>query len=324
MNDLFQDALVQIKARTSGLPGFCRLVMYELLEYCDFKNAIISIGSMEELARKDFQVSIAPGRKKEVITADTIRNAFRTIKKARPDDFIFKVVNQRIIIEMPFLRELYLKINADLAAANAIDIGIPKTLASIEEFKDYLPHLSMDDVREDAAASCWLESNNKNKNKTTTTEITQKLIPENFYPDETTIAAALKEGLNKVMDQNEIEAFINYNQAKASLFSDFNPVYLRWLRRGQIHEQEQKAKKEQQLIQTETHGLRRFSNATSARKHSSINAVQKALLLNQQIIDDDNSINASLSPYQERYSQTLDEHDFIISTSVYQQAWRER
>jgi hypothetical protein len=100
-------ALGAIKAHLTGLPSFCRLVIFELLSYCDYETGVISITTLDEVAHKDFYVSPSPGRKKEAITSDTLRNAFRTIKKFKPEDFLFRTQNQRIIIEMPFLRDLY-------------------------------------------------------------------------------------------------------------------------------------------------------------------------------------------------------------------------
>ena len=101
------EALGAYKANLAGLPSFCRLTMYSLMEYCDYSSGVITIGSLDDLARQDFYVAPSPGRKKEPINGDTLRNAFRTIKKAKPNHFIFTTKNQRIVIEMPFLRELY-------------------------------------------------------------------------------------------------------------------------------------------------------------------------------------------------------------------------
>ena len=107
MNKFYQEVLLRLKLNLTGLPSFSRLVIYELLPYFDYKTGTISIKSLEELVSNDFYVVSCNGRKKENITADTIRNAFRSIKKAKPDHFIFNTVNQRIVITMPFIRELY-------------------------------------------------------------------------------------------------------------------------------------------------------------------------------------------------------------------------
>ncbi len=107
MKDFSKQALGAIKANLAELPSFCRLAIYELLSYCDYEKGIISISTLDEVAHNDFHVAPSPGRKKEAVTGDTLRNAFRTIKKFKPEHFIFRTQNQRVIIEMPFLRDLY-------------------------------------------------------------------------------------------------------------------------------------------------------------------------------------------------------------------------
>ena len=77
------------KNKLAGLPSFCRLVMFEVFEYCDYKTGVISIGTLDEVAHNDFYVTPSPGRKNEAINGDTIRNAFRTIKKSKPEHFKF-------------------------------------------------------------------------------------------------------------------------------------------------------------------------------------------------------------------------------------------
>ena len=168
-----EEAVSLIKENLAGLPGFCRLAIYDLLEYCDYTTGIISISALDEVAVNDFYVTPSPGRKKEVVNSDTIRNAFRTIKKAKSDSFIFSSVNQRVVIEMPFLRELYQSIcngTPEHAEVLATDVVIPETLAQSSESVDFKPLLTEDVVGDLAAATSPIspvkKNNINNKNKT--------------------------------------------------------------------------------------------------------------------------------------------------------------
>ena len=108
MRDFSKEAFGAYKKNLSGLPSFSRLVMLELFEYCDHAAGTISINSLDKLARDSFYVDPLRGRVQENITGDTIRNAFRSIKKAKPDYFQFSTINQQTVIDMPFMRELSL------------------------------------------------------------------------------------------------------------------------------------------------------------------------------------------------------------------------
>ena len=139
MRDFSQHAFSAYKENLAGLPSFCRLVMLEVFEYCEYQSGIISICSLEKLASDNFRVDPLRGRQKEIITSDTIRNAFRTIKKAKPDHFKFSTVNQRIVIEMPFIRELYAFFHSEtpkLAAVLATDVAAVQTQSQIDEQSD--------------------------------------------------------------------------------------------------------------------------------------------------------------------------------------------
>ena len=120
MRDFTKEALGAIKTNLAGLNSFCRLVIYELLPYCDYSSGIVSISSLDKLASDDFHVDSLRGRQKEVVNGDKIRNAFRAIKKAKPDHFLFKTINQRIVIEMPFIRELYQSFYGQMSEVAAV------------------------------------------------------------------------------------------------------------------------------------------------------------------------------------------------------------
>jgi hypothetical protein len=109
MSDFQKQVFDVFKLHLYGLPGFCCLATYELFHYMyiDFELGTISINSLDLLARTDFYVaSLCGGAKKEEVTRDKLQNAFRSIKKVKSEHFVFNTVNQRIVITMPFIREL--------------------------------------------------------------------------------------------------------------------------------------------------------------------------------------------------------------------------
>lgn len=244
-------AFAAIKSNLAGLPSFCRLTIYELLDYCDFSSGIISISTLDEVVRNDFYVSPAPGRKKEVINSDTLRNVFRTIKKARPEHFKFTTKNQRIIIEMPFLRDLYQRFFGEKEEVSTVVSPEPSTnkiLSAIDLSVDLDALFLGEDVPEVAAATSRVREDINNKQQTTTKNTSQSPlqkmpISEDFVPDQNTIAEALARGYQTATNPTEIQAFIDHNKATGSLWADYNPIYLRWLARGKERKQQTKAQK---------------------------------------------------------------------------------
>lgn len=250
MKDFKTDALNLIKSNLEGLPSFCRLVVYELLEYCDYKSGIIAINTLDELAHNDFRVAFSPGRKKEVITGDTLRNAFRT----KPEHFKFTTKNQRIIIEMPFLRELHQKYFSELSQVTAVDAtetSTPTTQIAVDETINLDAWFIGEEAPEVAAASSrCIEDNINNKKQTTT--ITSQIntyecqglkspISADFAPNSETIERALALGYLSATDRTEIQAFIDHNKATGSRFVDYNPIYLRWLAKSRERQDQKQA-----------------------------------------------------------------------------------
>lgn len=257
MNDIQKQVFITFKSNLAGLPSFSRLVMYEIFEYIDYASGTISIKSLDVLARANFQVDSLRGRQKETINGDTIRNAFRTIKKAKPDHFKFTTANQRIVIEMPFLRELYQSIykeKEDAASVLASDVAAVKTLTESSELINVDPLLAEDVAGVLAAASFNDAINTHAKNKQTKTnkntqtdgvvelfsQTEKLLIADDFYPSDAIINHALSKGLTKVIDASEIKKFILYNQAISSVRVDHNPLFLRWLERDAEHTEKRK------------------------------------------------------------------------------------
>ncbi len=240
MDNFAMDSLKAVKFHLNGLPSFCRLVMYELLDYCDIKTGIISIGTLEDLAAKDFWVSSSPGRKKESINGDTLRNAFRTIKKAKPHQFKFHTKQQRIIIELPFLRELFehhQQKSREVAAEVSSLYACHTNHASVDNLGAEDGYLGSQVTSEVAAATSFI--NNINNKQTNTKQLasfqSKHPISDEFMPNPETIREALARGYANVTDPNEIQAFIDYNKAQNTRWQDYNQVFLIWLARVAEH-----------------------------------------------------------------------------------------
>ena len=220
--------------------------MYEVFEYIDLELGTISISSLDLLARTDFHVDPLRGHQKEIVNSDTIRNAFRTIKKAKSDHFIFSTVNQRIVIEMPFIRELYESIyneTPEPAAVLATDVAESKTQSPLDDQGYSYPLLTgeLDTILAAASSSMSINVCVKEKilitNKQTNpdgvsfAELKQP-IRRDFYPNAETIELALSHGYVNVTNPIEIKRFITYNLASLTRWADYNPVFICWLERA--------------------------------------------------------------------------------------------
>ena len=246
MMNFQKEVLSVFKSTLYGLPSFCRLVMHEIFEYTDFQSGTLSISSLDLLARTNFHVDPLRGRAKEEITGDTIRNALRAIKKARPDHFIFSTVNQRIVIEMPFIRELYELFHNEkpkLPAVLAADVAEVKTHAPLEDLGYSNPLLAgeLDTILAAASSSTTINAHVKEKpltnNKQTNPEGVsfaelKQPIRRDFYPNAETIELALSHGYVNVTNPIEIKRFITYNLASSTRWADYNPVFICWLERA--------------------------------------------------------------------------------------------
>ena len=262
MKDFISLAFRAYKENLNGLPSFCRLVMLEVFECCDYETGSISITSLDKLARENFYVEPARGRQKEEINGDTLRNALRTIKKAKSEYFQFTTVNQKIVIKMPFLRDLFQSFfneTQEAASILAADVAAVTTLTQSSESPVFDPIVTAD-VAEVLAAASSSDSNNApthacvktnptkpNNNNSVLDEVDSKQpIADDFYPSQFIIEKAMGMGLSKVIEPAEIEKFIAFNKATGSLWKNYDYVFLTWLQRDAEREQA-KALAEQQV-----------------------------------------------------------------------------
>ena len=235
-----------IKANLSGLPCFSKLVIYEALPYLDYSQGKIFLPTLYEFAVNDLFVERAPGRKREEINENTIRNALRTIKKFKGDFFKIRSVNQRIEIEMPEVRKLY----ESFVASNK-DAGVesgykntPESLVNIEDKGVEAGVELSEKTPEVAAADSPYKENIYNKHNSNKQTAGDKKLPiaDDFYPSKETIETAQELGFLKVTDAKEIARFIEYNKANETRWEDFNKVYLGWLNRCFTHKPKQTVK----------------------------------------------------------------------------------
>ena len=233
------------KQALSGLPSFCRLLMLEAFEYYDQSTDIITITSLDKLARDHFQVDAERGRQKENVNGDTLRNAFRTIKKFKSDYFLFTTVNQQIVIDMPFMRELkqsFFTKNKEVAAIVSTDVAAVTTLSQHGEETVFDRIDATIDASDLAAASFSTpinvyaqinptKFNNNNKPVSDECPDLKKQIADDFYPAQFVIEKAQELGFSKVIDEEEINKFILFNKASGNLWKCWDYVYLIWLQR---------------------------------------------------------------------------------------------
>lgn len=311
-NDFSWLAINALKSNLSGLPSFCRLVMYELFPFCDYAAGKISIGTLDDLARTDFYVDSLRGREKEYIAGDAIRNAFRSIKKCKPDYFIFSTVNQRIVIEMPFIRELYESFHKAIPKLTLVlstDVASATTQSQTDDQGDFEPLLAGEFDSNLAAASstdginAHVKNQNPTNNKQTNSgsdsfaELKQP-IRRDFHPNAETIELALSHGYVNVTNPTEIKRFITYNLASLTRWADYNPVFLNWLERA--HDNQKRA----EPIST-THTARK--NTDEQRTPNQVTGRRKPTIADA--IADNLSIIEAIKRQEEQHRQQA--NDFI-------------
>jgi hypothetical protein len=323
------------KSKLNGLNSFCRLVMYEIFNYCNYETGVILLPSLEVLAENDFRVDPSPGRKRESINGDKLRNAFRTIKKAKPEHFKFSTQNQRIIIDMPFLRELFQQHLGEVQQVTAVDAEESVTqeiYASTDVEVDLESQPSIEDVTEDAAASynssraeCINNKNNiKNKQTTTHEEFPRKkLISKDFYPAQETIEKALALGYVNPTDPAIIQSFIEKNTAWGSVYYDFNPIYLLFLAK------EPEFKQQKQLAQ-ESLSRNKDHERTQPKNNTFEAAMEQVLRANPDPLAPSDELPGSAKIYcfdvldHAEHPMVMERAIQTVRPTIHQQTWQQR
>lgn len=229
----FNKALRQLDEHLFELPHLCRILMHSLFKHCDFQTGRISNITMEQMQR-DLYVAPASGRKRQKITADTIRGAFRTIQKFKPDDFVFSVEKQRIVIELPFIRDLFAnfdapKKDATVEAGERKDQEMQASLCDISEtMVSYAAEKSSEVTLPEETKNPAKNINNINNNNNKAW-LNKHPITCSFTPTRETIETAHALGFHDAHKPEVIADFIAKNKAWGSAFADYQPVYLNFL-----------------------------------------------------------------------------------------------
>lgn len=158
---------------------------------------------------------------------------------------------------MPFIRDLYQRHfveREEVAAVNSQELSTHETLSAIDSSANLYTLFLGEDVLEDAAASSRVREDFINNKKQTTTQKNTAQSPrqkttinEDFVPNQDTIAEALARGYRNASNPEELKAFIDHNKAIGSSWADYNPIYLRWLARGQERKQQTKQSNAQKI-----------------------------------------------------------------------------
>ena len=268
---IMDNYLKELKKIANGLPSLCRLFLYEAIEYCNFDAGVAILPSLHEIAVKDFNVERASGRKREEVNENTLRNVIRTIKKFRGDDFRFRVIKQRIEIDMPWMREISLASKKD-AGDQSEKVSSSKAPENTESEQLLNASDNRAKSKEDAASvspnnNIFINKNINNNNNLKGGAALEKMpITDDFTPSDALIAKAKAKGYEHADCEKEIQKFILHNQACGSRFADFEPVYLLWLQRGQ---ERSLGKEQQKQMRVQTKKGRSNGNHASdlSKKH---------------------------------------------------------
>jgi hypothetical protein len=227
---------------------------------------------------------------------ETIRSYLRTIEKQCGEHFKVTTVGQSLRIEFPTLPAIYARHfeNTEVYTDENMDEYTLETEAGIDDgvlFDDVKRKEESTQVYTASSVNSPVKKNNiKNKTNKHTNEIQnsfsscRKPISRDFYPSEELIELALEKGLMKVTSDVEIKRFINYNLGQATLWANYDFVFLNWLERDHNPH-----------IEHTTNHIKKINNQPSPRKHyersshtidSIQSSVAKSIAKNQRIIDE--------------------------------------
>ena len=217
-------------------------------------RANVTTGMIEGLSYRDITLMMAvdhaPGRQNAGIPKITrVRSYAQSIALALPDDF--EVISEGQSLKLRF-KTLPAFIKTFFAQKqDSRDTGSQHEHTDVTEKQvkntAYYTHSETAFSGEVSKTEVGnYNSYNCNLTQLTNRDRVQKSakqpITADFFPSQATILKAQSLGYEKVLDLNEIQAFIDYNQKYGSSFEDFNPIYLNWLKRGAEYEQKQQAR----------------------------------------------------------------------------------
>lgn len=220
----------------NGAPHAQKLIMLCLFHKARNSCGIVDNISYAELA-EFLYVKPAPGRKNAGLPSkQTIRNHLKAIERDFPEHF--KIISEGQKLKVQFLRfnelngEDNTEVNTDdLASENQAGIGLE------ERFQEQVNTELNTVLNTEGQNSASVKNINIINKQNITNTNSKQMISDDFYPTAETLAVAQSRGFHNANNPEEIRRFIAYNQAQQTRFSDFNPLYLRWLERGQGFQQ---------------------------------------------------------------------------------------
>lgn len=224
----------ELEARFTGLPHTHTTLIKSLITKADPRTGMVDDFSYRDLSNL-LRVEVASGRKNTgIIQKQTIRSYLRTIEKEYPNEF--RVISEGQCLRLQFLSipliysslfdlgEMYTDSISVKSTKDPIDFEEKNTSSEEDEGRD-----NIREVNTVSPAVKNINILNINNKQTTNARIEKKSISDDFYPDAKTIELAQSRGFSKVIDPEEIRKFILHNQARRSLWEDYNPVFMLWL-----------------------------------------------------------------------------------------------
>ncbi|HEM6962626.1 TPA: hypothetical protein U2K06_002822 [Legionella pneumophila] len=212
-----------------------KLIVLYLIEQASIEGIVENI-SYAELA-EFLYVKPAPGRKNAGLPSkQTIRNHLKAIERDFPEHF--KIISDGQKLKVQFLR--FNELNRENDTEVNTDFNTDKNQASIGlegRFSEQVNPEVNTVLNTEGQNSAYVKNLNIINKQNITNTNSKQVIAGDFYPSAETLAAAEARGFQNAANPDEIRRFIAYNQAQQTRFTDFNPLYLRWLERGQGFQQ---------------------------------------------------------------------------------------
>lgn len=255
-----------------------KLIVLYLIEQASIEGIVENI-SYAELA-EFLYVKPAPGRKNAGLPSkQTIRNHLKAIERDFPEHF--KIISEGQKLKVQFLRFNELNRENDTEVNTDLNTGKNQASIGIEgRFSEQVnPEVNTVLNTEGQNSAPVKNLNIINKQNITNTN-NKQVIAEDFYPSAETLAVAQSRGFHNANNREEIRRFIAYNQAQQTRFTDFNPLYLRWLERKQGYQQR-------------TNGKAVRTNDVRSKTNSYDNALARVIAANRHNLQRDDGFLAS-------------------------------
>lgn len=305
-----------IEIRFQGLPHAHSSLIKSLLNYVDPET-----GYVEGLCYRDLclilAIDPACGRKGTGIPKiETIRSYIRTIASNFPDEFKVVSLGQKLKLQFPKLPEIFAGFfnSKNLYRDQVSASKHPKTQENNGFNHDFHLDTPCDIGREFESNLHITNKQETNLTNNKDRENEKQSIALDFYPSQETILFAQQRGLLKVTDLQEIQSFIDHNLEKQTRWADYNPIFIKWLERGEEYQ-----KRQQKMT---NRGLRSKSDERCFKTKKSQPREQ---MLRKIVEANRESLNTGeYESILQTCGFTLDEAIVDLWTTVPEQIWDER